>query len=53
MVREALPAYEQMGYLNSRAAGGDRIKFGEAMAKAPNVPPVAGDELPEGWANKH
>jgi hypothetical protein len=39
---------------NRRAKEANVEEFKRIMAKAPDVPPIPGDELPEGWEpNKH
>lgn len=54
--RVVLSAAGQLEYLQERAKGADWEDFQRIMAKVPDVPPMPGDELPEGWnsePNKH
>ena len=51
-IEGGLSGYEQMQYLKARAKGADWKKFQEAMSKVPDVAPIPGDELPEGWTDK-
>jgi len=45
-LQELLRAVEGFAELERRAARGSREKFEAAMAKVPDAPPMAGDELP-------
>jgi hypothetical protein len=45
-VAEKLAALLTEQYLAERAARADRSKFEAVLAKIPDVPPLAGDELP-------
>jgi predicted DNA-binding protein len=47
-LEELIRAVEGFSELERRARRGDRAKFEAAMAKVPNVPPMPGDEWPEG-----
>jgi hypothetical protein len=59
IVHRALKAQRDWEYLRERARRGRNVsweRFSEILAKAPDVPPIPGDELPEGWndgLNKH
>jgi hypothetical protein len=44
---EKLSALETVQYLEARGAKASRKRFLEAMAKAPDAPPVPGDDLPK------
>ena len=45
-VGEKMAAVESLGYLERRAARGDRVAYDAILAKVPDVPSVGGDELP-------
>jgi hypothetical protein len=45
---EKLSALDTVQYLEARAARGSRVRFLEALAKAPDAAPLPGDELPRG-----
>lgn len=45
-LEELIQSVENFGELERRARRGSLVKFKRAMAKVPNGPPVAGDELP-------
>ena len=43
---EKLSSIATIDYLRERASGADFAEFDRIMARIPNVPPDAGDELP-------
>jgi hypothetical protein len=45
---EKVSALDTVAYLEARGRKGSRERFLDALSKAPNAPPVPGDELPEG-----
>jgi len=47
-LEELIRAVDSFSELERRAQQGSREKLEAAMAKVPNVPPMPGDELPEG-----
>lgn len=47
-LEEMVRAVENFAELENRAQRGSMDKFRAAMAKVPNVPPMSGDELPQG-----
>jgi hypothetical protein len=49
MLEAHLCATEQLSYMERRALRGDLEEFARILTKAPNVPPVPGDELSEGY----
>ena len=54
-VARILEARRQWEYWQLRAEQGRKMtpeQFQEIMAKVPDAPPMPGDELPEGWAEK-
>jgi predicted DNA-binding protein len=44
-LEELISAMNDFGELERRAKRGNRNEFRRAMAKAPNIPPLSGDEL--------
>jgi hypothetical protein len=52
---EAIDARRQLAYLKKRAEGANWEEFQRILDKVPDVPPIPGDELPEGYEspNKH
>jgi hypothetical protein len=59
LFRQAVKNQRDWEYLQERARRGREItqeRYLELLNKAPDVPPIPGDELPEGWSdqpNKH
>ena len=49
---EKLAALMTEQYLADRAKRGSRQKFGAVLAKVPNAPPVAGDEIPAEYSKR-
>lgn len=49
MLEEHICATEQLSYMERRALRGDLEEFARILAKVPDVPPMPGDELPEGY----
>lgn len=45
---QAMGAWQTESIIAERAKRGDREKFLAVLSKAPDVPPVLGDELPAG-----
>jgi hypothetical protein len=49
---EKLAALMTEEYLADRAKRASRRKFDAVLAKVPNAPPVAGDEMPTGYSKR-
>ena len=48
-VRERIEAQRQIAELRRRAERGKTVSLREVLDQVPDVPPMPGDELPEGW----
>jgi hypothetical protein len=52
LIVESLKEMREYQYWRERGKQGNLDRFREILAKAPDVPPIPGDELPEGWSEK-
>jgi hypothetical protein len=48
-----IAAWKGSDDIETRAKRANRADFDRIMAKVPDVPPMPGDELPEGYEPKH
>jgi len=52
-VAQSVGVWSNESYVALRAKRGSREKFRDALKEVPDVPPMPGDELPEGYRPAH